>query len=224
MPEHHAGEGPVVGREVPTVPVDDLALAQLKEVASDEDAVLSEARGRGAADPRLPSPEVGSLLAWIAATVDARSVVEIGAAVGLGALWLLRGMPQRATVTTIERDPEAQQRAAQAFEEGGVTNRVRSIGGDPLEVLPRLSDEGYDLVVVHAGARDHDRLLPQLRRILRPGGVLVVRGVALRDGGELRTRRGFVQDLVEDPDFAVTVVPVDAGIALATKRRAGELD
>lgn len=222
MPEHHAGQGPIVEREVPTLPVDALALAQLKELAADEDRALSTARGRAGGDPELPSPEFGGFLAWLAATVDARTVVEIGSAGGLGALWLLRGMPQRATLTSLEREPEAQELAALAFEDAGVTNRVRSIGGDPLEMLTRLSDEGYDLAVIHALNRDPGRLLDQLRRILRPGGVLVARGVAVRGGGDLRSRRAFVQDLIDDPGFAVSVIPVDGGTALATRRRSTE--
>ena len=49
-----------------------------------------------------------------------------------------------------------------------------------LEVLPRLTDGGYDLVLVDASPADHPRYLDEALRLLRPGGV---RGAARRARG-----------------------------------------
>lgn len=198
--------------------VDELALAQLAEVAAAEGAAISAARGRAGPRPDLPAAPTGSLLRWLASTSDPRAVVEIGSACGLSGLHLLAGMGPRATLTSIERDSEARELAAEAFAEAGVTGRVRSIPGEPLDALARLTDDGYDLVVIRAVNGDHARLLDEVRRVLRGGGVLVAYGVAAAGEPELRRRRALVQTLVDDEAWAVAVLPFDRGIAVATLR------
>jgi predicted O-methyltransferase YrrM len=201
---------------IPRQDVDDLALAQLTEIASDEGGVLSEARGRAGLDPGLPDPPTGAFLAWIAATVDARNVVELGSASGISGLWLLRGVDARGTLTSIERDAHVRDLATEAFAAAGVDGRVRAIGGDPLEVLPRLQDGAYDLVLVQTVGRDHERMVEQTRRVVRTGGVIVVRGVATGTEQERAAKRALVQVLAEDPAFEVAVLPFGGGIAVAT--------
>lgn len=196
--------------------VDQLSLAQLTEVAAVEDSVLSAARGRAGMEVAVPSPPVGALLAWVAASLGAKHVVEIGGAAGVSGLWLLRGMADKGTLTTIEPDPHAQSLAAHAFEEAGVTSRVRSILGVPHEVLPRLSDGAYDLLVVQRIGQDHDRLREHARRLLRPGGVLVALEIAAGSPPEVRQKRSFVQALADDDRITPSVLPLDGGVALAT--------
>lgn len=171
---------------------------------------MSSIRSRVAPSMGLPSPPVGALLAWAAAAIGARAVVEVGTAAGLTTLWLLRGMPSRAMLTSVEPDPERHALTAQAIAEADVGARVRSIPGEPAEVLSRLADGAYDLIVVNGPGRLEDGALTEVRRILRAGGSIV----ALDIGGT--TGRSFVQDLLEDQALEVAVLPFDHGVALAT--------
>lgn len=194
---------------------DPLMRTQLGELAP-EDSAMSAARSRAGVTHELPSPPVGALLAWTSATVRARGVVEVGATAGLTGLWLLRGIIPRGVLTTIDPDPQAQKLAARAYEEAGVTSRIRAILGDPLEVLPRLSDGGYDMLVLQSVGTDHPRYLEHALRLLRPGGVLLARQIAEGSASERRTRREFVQLLTEDERFAAAVLPLDTGVAVGT--------
>lgn len=196
--------------------VNPLARARLGELAAPEDPAMVGARGRAGLTRQLPSPPVGAFLAWTSATVQARGVVEVGATAGVTGLWLLRGMIPRGVLTTIDPDPQAQKLAARAYEDAGVTSRIRAILGDPLEVLPRLSDGGYDLLVLQSVGADHPRYFEHALRLLRSGGVLLARQVAEGSPSELRARREFVQLLTEDERLAVAVLPLDTGVAVAT--------
>jgi predicted O-methyltransferase YrrM len=49
---------------------------------------------------------------------------------------------------------------------------VRLISGRALEVLPRLTDGGYDLVFVDADKPEYPDYLEQALRLLRPGGLV----------------------------------------------------
>jgi predicted O-methyltransferase YrrM len=199
--------------------VDDV-LAELRRLVADETGPIATARERAGSDD-LPSPEVGALLAWAAATTDARHVVEIGSAAGVSALWLLRGMSGRGVLTSVEHDGHRHGLATTAYEEAGATERVRAILGDADQVLPRLSDAGYDLVVVQGRPAEYPSHLEHALRLLRPGGMLVARGV-LRRGDDADALAGFVGALADDERLACTILPIDGGVALATLTGRGD--
>lgn len=53
-------------------------------------------------------------------------------------------------------------------------NKVRLISGRALDVLPRLTDGGYDLVLIDGDKTEYDACLDEALRLLRPGGVVAV--------------------------------------------------
>jgi predicted O-methyltransferase YrrM len=139
-----------------------------------EDAVLQSARHRGDELGCVPiGPGGGAALRFLAAATNARAVVEVGTGAGVSGLWLLRGMRPDGVLTTVDKDPEHQRAAKQAFSEAGIpSSRARLIVGNALEVLPRLADGGYDLVFVDAAKTEYAAYLTEALRLLRPGGVV----------------------------------------------------
>ena len=120
------------------------------ETAIVEDDALLAARGR-AEELGAPaiSPAVGALLALLARTAGAKSVVEVGTGVGVSGLWLLAGMTDDGVLTTIDPEYEYQQAARDSFAAADIpVGRTRLINGSPIEVLPRLADERADVVSV----------------------------------------------------------------------------
>lgn len=206
----------------PTEAFDPRTLAELSELAAAEGSELAAARGRAGQQVSVPSPPVGALLAWVASSLAARHVVEVGSAVGVTGLWLLRGMHPKGVLTSIEPDPHTQGLAGQAFDDARTGDRVRSILGEPLEVLDRLSDHTYDLLLLQRVTQEHHKLLSHAVRLLRPGGVLVARSIAVGSGPEVRARRAFVQALADDDRLTSAVLPLDAGVALASVRAVSE--
>src|SRR5690625_2998411 len=93
----------------------------------------------------------------LAAAADARAAVEISTGSGVGSLYLLAGMNRDGVLTTIDPEVENQRAAREAFAEAKIrTPRVRTIAGQPREVVRRLTDHAYDLVSFPAH-RVHDR-------------------------------------------------------------------
>jgi len=139
-----------------------------------EDAVLATARAKGLElGCTSVLPGAGAALRLVAATLGARSVVEIGTGSGVGAIWLLRGMRPDGVLTTIDVEPEHHRAARETFTEAGIPpNRVRLISGQALEVLPRLTDSAYDLVLCEGDKAEYAGYLEQALRLLRPGGVV----------------------------------------------------
>lgn len=192
-----------------------------------EDDVLRAARERSVDLGVLAvSPAVGAALTFLTRVLAARTVVEIGTGAGVSGVWLLRGMRADGVLTTIDTEPEHQRSARQAFLEAGVApGRFRLINGRALEVLPRLTDSGYDLVVVDAGATDHPRYLAEAVRLLRPGGVVVLHGAlaggrvadpAQRDAPTVALREA-ARVVAEDEQWVPVLLPLGAGLLVATR-------
>ena len=148
-----------------------------------EDAVLQAARRRGHELGCVPiGTGGGAALRFLAAATAARAVVEVGTGAGVSGLWLLRGMRPDGVLTTVDKDPEHQRAARQAFTEAGIpSGRARLINGAALEVLPRLADGGYDLVFVDAAKTEYADYLTEALRLLRPGGVVAFDNVLWHD-------------------------------------------
>lgn len=141
-----------------------------------EDAVLLQARDTADELGCVPvHPGAGRVLQLVARMVGVRSAVEIGTGAGVSATYLLRGMVSNGVVTTIDVEPEHHKAARRTLAAAGFApERARMITGRALEVLPRLSDGGYDLVLIDARKGEYPQYLEQALRLLRDGGVLVI--------------------------------------------------
>jgi caffeoyl-CoA O-methyltransferase len=194
--------------------------SELRRMFAPEDDITSDARTRaGALHP--PQPEEAALLGWLVGRIGPTGtpddVVEVGAAGGVTALWIAPALAPDATLTSIEADPDAHALASEAVEVAGLGERVRSILGDPSEVLPRLTDEHYGMCLLQGAPTRYESLLADAMRLLAPGGLLVVRGVLRR--GETGTALARFLDLVSNAEeLDAVVLPEHDGILLATRR------
>ena len=172
-------------------------------------------------------PAVGSALRLLAATLRAKTVVEVGTGAGTSGLWLLQGMAPDGILTSIDIEPEHQRLARKAFAAAGVPpQRTRVIGGDAAQVLPRLNDASYDMVLVDADKPNYPLYAEQAIRLLRSGGVLVLDNMlwhdrvadpAVRD--EVTTvLRDLGKTLREDDRLVPALLPVGDGLFAAVKR------
>jgi predicted O-methyltransferase YrrM len=120
------------------------------------------------------SPSQGAQLAVLAAATNARAIIEVGTGFGVSGLWMFTGAPE-ATLTSIDIELDYQHFAKRAFAEFGVpANRARLIAGRALEVLPRMNESSYDLVLVDADPGSIIEYVEHALRLVRVGGTVVV--------------------------------------------------
>lgn len=201
--------------------------AYAEDLAIDDDAMLA-ARGRASEfGAHAISAGAGAALTVLAATLRARSVVEVGTGSGISALYALRGMAPDGILTTIDVEVEHQRAAKATFREAGIpVARTRTISGQPREVLPRLTDAAYDLMIVGGEPLDLADYAAAAYRLLRVGGALVVTRAlwndlvsdpARRDESTVAVR-DFTAALHDDERYHTALLPVGDGLLVAVKR------
>ena len=195
------------------LPPRDPLLREMEERAAQEDIPISD-------------PEIGRFLGILARVTGARLIVEIGTAIGYGALCLARGAPE-ARVVSIDTDPERLAVARGYLERAGVAGRVELIEGAALEVLPRLSGP-FDLAYVDAVKKEYRRYLDQLVPKLRVGGVVALDNLLWKgrvadppddDDADADALRAFNGYLMMHPQLQSVVLPFGDGLGVATKTK-----
>ncbi|WP_309117115.1 O-methyltransferase [Saccharothrix sp.] len=205
----------------------DAPLREYVERYLPEDAVTTAARARGEQLGCVPiGAGGGAALRFLATALRAKAVVEVGTGAGVGALYLLSGMPAAGVLTSIDIEPEHQRAARKAFTEAGVgASRTRLIMGQALDVLPRLTDGAYDLVFVDAAKTEYPKYLEEGVRLLRPGGVIAFDNIlwhgrvadpSNRDPDTVALRE-VARAVREDDRLVPVILPLGDGLLVAAK-------
>ena len=168
------------------------------------------------------SDDVLAVLLREAEQICAGRILEIGTGRGLTAIALALGT--QAEIVTIERDGARIAAARENFSAFGVRDRVTLSEGDACGLLPQLAGP-FDLIFLDCAKVQYRRLLPDCKRLLRAGGVLCADDVLLFADGVPRKRHmlaqhidEFLRELTSDADFAVQVLPVGKGLAVARRK------
>ena len=147
--------------------------------------------------------------------------MEIGTGCGVSGIWLLRGMLPDGVLTSVDVEPEHQRLARQAFAAAGfAVNRCRLIGGRALDVLPRLTDAGYDLVFCDADKQEYPDYLSAALRLLRPGGILAFDDALGSEHGpdDTAATSELREQVRADEGLVPLLLPIGNGLLTAVKR------
>jgi predicted O-methyltransferase YrrM len=207
--------------------LNEASLSYAESFAAEDDVILA-ARARGKEFGCTPiGPAGGAALRVLAAAATARSVVEVGTGAGVSGLYLLAGMAADGVLTTIDVEGEHQRAAREAYTEAGVApSRFRLINGSAPEVLPRLRDDAYDIVLVDADKSSYGVYYEQALRLLRPGGVVAFDNALWHDrvadptqrDHETTVLRDLGKTVRDDPRVLSALLAVSDGLLVAAKR------
>jgi predicted O-methyltransferase YrrM len=169
----------------------------------------------------------GAYLKHLAHNLSAQSVVEIGTGSGVGALWVLEGMLASGTLTSIDDEMEHSNIAKTAFLEADIAPaRFRLITNPVMDVMTKLADRAYDLVIFRHNPEDLPFAITEAHRILRSGGVFVIDNFfggskvsdpAQRDPKTVSLRESGKSLKNESENWVVSLIPTGDGLLLATK-------
>lgn len=171
-----------------------------------------------------------SLLKFLLTFSKPRNILEVGTAIGFSALLMSEYGPADCHITTIEKYEKRIPIARENFARGGAQDRITLLEGDAIEILQEL-DGSYDLIFMDAAKGQYINFLPDILRLLSPGGLLVSDNV-LQDGDIIQSRfavtrrnrtiharmREYLYEIKHHPELETVILPVGDGVTLSVKK------
>jgi predicted O-methyltransferase YrrM len=158
--------------------------------------------------------DTGEFLVVLVKAAQARRVLEIGTSNGYSTLWLASAARDvKGSVTTVEKSRYKIDLATNNFARSGVASYISQVHEDAGRVLERSADGAFDFIFLDSERAEYPAWWPNLKRVLRPGGLLVVDN-ATSHPTELAP---FVTLVKADGEFATSLVPVGNGEFLAVR-------
>jgi predicted O-methyltransferase YrrM len=156
--------------------------------------------------------------------------LEVGTAIGFSAILMAEYGPKDCHITTIEKYEKRIPLAKANFEASGHADKITLLEGDATEILKELEGP-YDMIFMDAAKGQYIHFMPDVLRLLSPGGLLVSDNV-MQDGEILESRfavtrrnrtihgrmREYLFALTHDDTLETVVLPVGDGVTLSIKK------
>ncbi len=194
-------------------------------------SALLETISREALEEQVPivRRETQSLLRLLVRMQKPKAILEVGCAVGFSALLMAEYAPEDCRITTIEHDARRIAAARANFLRAGREEQISLLEGDAAEILKGLCGP-YDFVFLDAAKGQYPVYLPELLRVLAPGGLFVSDNV-LQDGDVLQSRfaverrnrtiharmREYLYELTHCEELTTSVLPLGDGVTVSVK-------
>ena len=163
---------------------------------------------------RNVEPETAELLGVLVRSMGAERVLEIGTSNGYSTIWLADAAEAvGGSVVSLEIEAERTAAALDNLTQAGVSEFVELRTQDAAEALAAFGDDAFDLVFLDAERREYASYWPDLVRVLRPRGLLVVDNT-LSHAKELVE---FSELVYSDESLTSTLVTVGSGVLLVVK-------
>jgi len=201
--------------------VDDYLYSMLPK----RDEVLAEMEDY-AAKHHVPivGPAVARVLQQLAMLVNAKSVCELGSAIGYSTIWWARAVGEKGHVVYTDGDSKNAERARGYFDRAGVAKQIKIHTGDALEFLSEQKQE-FDVIFNDVDKEDYPRVLRLVSPRLRKGGLFITDNVlwsgrVAEKNPDAKTKAilEFNRLLYNSQDFFTTILPIRDGLAVAVKR------
>ena len=173
----------------------------------------------------IVGPAVARVLQQLALMIDARTVFELGSAIGYSTIWWAQAVGENGRVVYTDGDSKNAERARRYFDRAGLSSRIAIHIGDALEVLSEQKQE-FDVIFNDVDKEDYPRVLRLVAPRLRKGGLFITDNVlwsgrvAEKNPSEPRTKAilEFNRKLYDSKDFYTTILPIRDGLAVALRR------
>lgn len=211
--------------------VDERMLSYIRSLDEDLPPALDELEQQALQDGvPIIRKETQSYLKVLMASLQPKTILEVGTAIGFSALLMNAFNPVSCHITTIEKYEKRIPVAKANFEKAGKSSEITLLEGDALEILKELEGT-YDFIFMDAAKGQYINFLPEVHRLLRKGGVLLSDNV-LQDGDVVQSRfavtrrnrtiharmREYLHVLHHHPDFVTTLLPVGDGMSISVRK------
>jgi predicted O-methyltransferase YrrM len=158
--------------------------------------------------------ETGEFLSVLVRATQAQRVLEIGTSNGYSTLWLASAAQAiGGRVSTVELSEFKIALATRNFARAGLASVITQFHDDAGRVLAHTEKAAFDLIFLDSERTEYPGWWPDLKRVLRPGGLLIVDN-AMSHPEQMAP---FITLVKADPEFVTSLVPVGNGEFLAVR-------
>ena len=157
-------------------------------------------------------------------------ILEVGTAIGFSTLLMCEYGREDLQIVTIENYDKRIPIARENFRRAGREDQITLLEGDAGELLKTLEGP-YDMIFMDAAKGQYIHWLPDIRRLMAKGSVLISDNV-LQEGDiieshylvERRKRtiykrmREYLYELKHDPSFVTSILPLGDGVTVSVKQ------
>lgn len=182
----------------------DILLRELEQFGESNDASASSRQHKMLNITR----ETGEFLQWQVRALKSRRILEIGTSNGYSTIWLaLAAQGLKSRVTTLDILAHKQEMARANLEKAKLSQWVQFLLLDASEFMRKQFNSEFDFIFLDSERENYVGWWGDLRRILMPGGVIVVDN-AISHANEMQTFANVVRNT---PGFLSTLIPIGKG-------------
>lgn len=198
----------------------------LQSMLPERDRVLQEMEALAQErDIPIIGPVVARILYQLVRLVKARRIFEMGSAIGYSTIWIARAAGEGAVVYYTDLDPERARMAESNFQRAGVSDRIRILTGNALDMFDQTPGT-FDIVFCDVDKQYYPQAFRKAVPRIRTGGLLLADNV-LWHGRILgppeehdEPTRGILEFnrlIYSAPDLYPCILPVRDGFAVCEK-------
>ena len=183
-------------------------------------------------DIPIVGPAVGRLFYQYAKLINARTVFEMGSAIGYSTIWWAKAIAAGGKVHYTDGSRKNADEARRNFQQAGVADRIQVHVGDALELLSERKEQ-FDILFCDVDKHDYPRVFTMAAARVRKGGLFIIdntlwsgRVVYAAGNPDLsppepnKYTEGVVELnrlLYSSPDWYTTINPLRDGVAVAMR-------
>lgn len=203
----------------------------LEEIEPKQEGLIGELEreAKETAVPIIPL-EVKSFMTTVLAGKRPKRILEIGTAIGYSAILMSQYLEEGGHITTIERNPKMQVRAKENIAKAGLETVIEMKEGDALDILPTITGQ-FDFIFIDAAKGHYNTFFEWSKKLVADGGIIMAdnvlhKGMVAKDRFDIPRRqrtihkrmREFLVDILNDPKYKSSVLPIGDGVAICYKK------
>jgi caffeoyl-CoA O-methyltransferase len=196
----------------------------LSEILPDRDPVLADMEAYARKhDVPIIGPECGRLLYLLTQISGAKRIFEMGSAIGYSAIWFARAAGPQAEIYFTDSDPKNAEMARENFTKAGISDRIRILLGDAVDLIDTVSGE-FDIILIDVFKHQYPNALKKSVPRLKHGGLVITDNVLwsgrVTEPAKDDSTRGVVEFnkmIYSSKELFPVIVPLRDGVAVCRK-------
>ena len=196
----------------------------LDSLLPERDPVLQEMETL-ARERNIPiiGPAVARMVYQLVRLVKAKTIFEMGSAIGYSTIWIARAAGEGSTVHYTDGNPDNARLAAGFFERAGVRDRIQILTGNALDLLDQTPGT-FDIIFCDVDKEQYPQVFHKALPRIRKGGLFLAdnvlwHGRVTEPPADAATRGilEFNRLIYSSPELLPAILPIRDGFAVCEK-------